>query len=193
MSDFSIRPQPLLGHFVPGLIVIVAALFWVRDANHRLLIEVVLSFQNTAFITSVLIVVSYGVGELLDSVRDLLEELVDWDAEKYLRPKWLGILFAWFGVKEVDWSFFQITEDPLITNHEVWYFTYYMLDVNLSLGLFALTLAPWWKLIGFSGASVLPSLRWTVCTAAVIFLLNGGRLRSQMADYMKRTPPKMKI
>jgi hypothetical protein len=184
MADFALRPTPLLGHWVPGLIVTALSMFWVRGPDGTLLISKVASFHSTTLIVLTLAVLSYAVGELLDSLRDLAEDLVDWEPKEHIRWQWLAAALSWLGVAPLRWEFLVTANERHRANFEEWYFTYYLLDGNLAIGLLILAFVPWWWLLeGYAPVHSI-ALRCAVIAVALIFLLNGGRLRQQMCKYM---------
>jgi hypothetical protein len=184
MSDLALRPTPLLGHWVPGLIVTALSMLWVRGPDGALLISKVASFHSTTLIVLTLAVLSYAVGELLDSLRDLAEDLVDWEPKEHIPWQRLAAALSWLGVAPLRWEFLVTADERHRANFEEWYFTYYLLDGNLAIGLLILAFVPWWWLLGNYAPVHSIALRYAVIGVALVFLLNGGRLRQQMRGYM---------
>ncbi len=170
MADFVLRPQPLLGHWVPGLIVTTLSLFWVRDAHGELLLKKVASFPSTTVMVLALAILSYAIGELLDSLRDLAEDLVDWEPRDHIRWRWLASTLSWLGVAPLHWEFLVTANERHRLNFEEWYFTYYLLDGNLAIGLLFLTFIPWWRFIGDFSPSASIGVRVSAVGVSLVFL-----------------------
>ena len=156
----SLKPSPLIAEVLPGYTVlgIVAVSYFVthQDKWHGLInsqsaLAVVTGLGAASFVAA------WIVGTILDSARDLLEELLDW--------KW----------EEVDWSFlFNAPEADVRKLDESW-LAYYFLNGNYVVGLLVIFV------LMFIGLVHLPPL-WTaiIVVAFVVLGGNAGFLRSHI-------------
>lgn len=157
--DFSLRPHPLVAHWVPGFVVVVATLFWRFNWSYRDLVLAIAPTTTSGTLSLFgLAVIAFVLGQILDAFRDSFWE-------------WL-----WDYVWPLDWGFFFSGESSKIDNLEAWYFTYYVLDTNFFLGLVPVAI-----LELFSAARPPFLLPLTVAGMA-IFLVNAISLRKEIAQ-----------
>src|SRR5207249_3970827 len=78
--NFSLRPHQLVAHWVPGFVLLLTVQLW-RPAMYCKLLGQLPS--DRAALTLVWIVSAFVLGQLLDSLRDLLEHCWDhWEGVK---------------------------------------------------------------------------------------------------------------
>jgi len=120
--NFSLKPHPLIAHWVPGFTVILIVSFSASNWNYNCLFNKIISneanWARGVVIILALAVAAFVIGEFLDSIRDLL-------VERYLDRK-----------NPIEWDFFFRGDNKnelknLMDN----YFTYYVLNCNLALGI----------------------------------------------------------
>jgi len=155
----SLKPLPLIAEVLPGYTVlgIVAVSYftahqdqWQKLISSQSLLAVVAGLGAASFVAA------WIVGTALDSVRDLLEELLD--------LKW-----------EVGWDFlFKASEADIRKLDESW-LAYYFLNGNYVVGLLVIFA------LMFIGLVHLPPL-WTAIIAVVFVVsgVNAGFLRSHI-------------
>jgi len=85
--NFSLKPHPLIAHWVPGFVVSLSIFLW----GPRLCLESMASNWNAInekfqiFLGGLIaVVVLFVVGQVLDSIRDLIEGKLD----DYCKIKW---------------------------------------------------------------------------------------------------------
>jgi hypothetical protein len=105
----------------------------------------------------VFVVAAFVVGQILDAVRDTLWERV----------------FDRF--RPLNWKFFFKGKGEDIDKLEAWFFTYYVLDINLFLGLLIV-------IIEIFLTRTPCQVRVVAVIAAVVFLVNGLTLRKEIAE-----------
>ncbi len=107
--NFSLRPHPLIAHWVPGVVVVVTALLAWSDWS---VINVLAVFAGdapkAAISVLVLSVFAFVIGEVLDSCRNCRED------------------------NEVNWDFFFDSDKEKVKRLDEYYFTYYVLNKNLA-------------------------------------------------------------
>jgi hypothetical protein len=116
--NFSLRPHPLVAQWVPGMVALFLILLSSFGWSYNSLVLVFASTpQGLVFSGVVLAVLAFVVGQILDAYRDsFLED--QWDDENG-------------GKNKIRWNFFFEGEAERLKNLEEWYFTWYVLDVNL--------------------------------------------------------------
>jgi hypothetical protein len=171
MLNLQIKPHPIIAHWVPGVVVVVAGLLAYKDWKVACVLD---TFAKTASAATVSVLVlsvfAFVVGEILDSYRDCREE-----------------------EKELNWDFFFSGDPPKIDRLIESYFTYYVLNTNLSSAiLIALIIflshppdwAQWWSLsVHEVGAAIL-----VVVLAAVSIVLlrcDARTLRKAIVEHTK--------
>lgn len=119
--NFPFKDYPLIGHWVPGFVVVLIISLSVYTWGLGDLAEAAEGFTQISVFFSGLafIVIPFVVGQFLDSIRDLLIEYI-WDRD----PK-----------RRVNWDFFCYGGTDKLKNLEQYYFIYYVFNWNLALGI----------------------------------------------------------
>lgn len=117
--NFPFKDYPLIGHWVPGFVVVLVISLSVYNWGLGDLAEAAEGLRDLSMFFSGLafIVIPFVVGQFLDSIRDLLEYI--WDRN----PKCL-----------INWDFFFYGGKDKLKNLEQYYFIYYVFNCNLALG-----------------------------------------------------------
>jgi hypothetical protein len=117
--NFSLKPHPLVAHWVPGFTVAIVLALGYCGWDVRDLLAVPSGSGPAATISIfVVTILAFVLGEVIDSFRDVLESLLD-------------------KLDEVHWDFFFWCTGEEQTNLEESYFTWYAFNANLALGLIA--------------------------------------------------------
>jgi hypothetical protein len=184
--NFSLRPHPLIAHWVPGVVVVATALLAWSDWSVINVLAVFAGDPSKAAVSVlVLSVFAFVIGEILDSYRNCRED------------------------NEVNWNFFFDSDKEKVKRLDEYYFTYYVLNKNLAsaIGLawlifivhppeLALWKLPFCKLlpntqIGWlSGpTSWLGLLVATLLASVAIWILraDAGALRNEIKEHTKKT------
>ena len=119
--NFSLKPHQLVAHWVPGFVVLTMWLLAdVHHANtHPNFIahwSKINTLVGSSFRVLLAAIVPFVIGQVLDALRNLIEEWLD----KKEEIKWL----AEFKLNETELNLFENT-----------YFTYYVFSANLCIGL----------------------------------------------------------
>jgi|GEM_PF-5370008 hypothetical protein len=123
--NLSLKPNPLIALWVPGMALLIA-IFLFSPSYYNLISNQNISL-SVGTVTIIMIagsILGFIIGEVLDSIRDLLEG--------YCYDK---ICHA---THEINWDFFYNGTKDEVENLEEWYFTYYELDSNLYIGIIVL-------------------------------------------------------
>ncbi len=108
--NFSLKPHPLIAHWVPGVVVVVSALLAWNDWHvSKVLSAFAGDAPKAAVSVLVLSVLAFVIGEILDSCRDCREEK-----------------------DKLNWDFFFDGDKEKVDQLDEYYFTYYVLNKNLS-------------------------------------------------------------
>ncbi len=153
--NFSLKPHPLIAHWVPGFMVIFIVSFSVSNWDYTCLFNKIISSEATgsrgALIILTLAVAAFVIGEFLDSVRDLvIERCLDCQGP-------------------IQWDFFFKADKNSLRNLMDNYFTYYVLNWNLALGIIVSSISI--ILLRLLGLVTLPSCRWILIGLLVIAAL----------------------
>ena len=153
---FSLSSYVLIAHWVPGFLVVMAARPLLIDQKSPFL-KGVLGVDGLDKTIAILVVIvgSFFAGEVLDSARDLLENV--WDL---LQP--------------VDWEFFFTGDKEKLARLVEHYYTFYAFQCNVSLALAILFL-----LARRQSASDLILVFLVLCI--VVFVLDAIVLRRYIA------------
>lgn len=157
--NFSMKPHPLIAHWVPGFVVTLIILLSIYEWDYSSLANgVVPTGTSGTFNILALAVIAFVVGQVLDAMRDLLENI--WDI------KW-----------KINWQFFfEGDKEKLEKLHEN-YFTYYVFNCNLSLGIIIIIFLKSFSVVKF------PSdwfLFFPLYGIPVVFILNAISLRCEI-------------
>lgn len=121
--NFNIKQHPLISHLIPGfiflLILYIASFDW-KIMPLILDTEKVPSGNNLIIIGIISLVAAFLLGEVFDSLRDLIWENL-WD--KFLK-------------KGIKWEFFFNGSIMDINKLQDGYFTWYVFNVNSSISIF---------------------------------------------------------
>ncbi len=106
--NFSLKPHPLIAHWVPGGLVVVAVLMAWNDWSVSTVLALFAGDASKATISIIVLsVAAFVIGEIFDSLRDGRES------------------------DDVNWDFFYDASEDEIKRLNESYFTYYVLDKNL--------------------------------------------------------------
>jgi len=178
MNLFSLKPHPLVAHWVPGFVVCLVLTLGRFDWSFQTL-AIALSGGSTAATSpssvpeasasgatatiSILVVtiLAFVVGEIIDAIRNIRED------------------------DRVRWDFFFWCKEQELTNMEESYFTWYAFDANMALGLvLAVGLLVLGKLL-----CMVPCHWNSLCEVAVVLLISSyvlhrdaKSLRKEIAD-----------
>jgi hypothetical protein len=120
--NFSLKPNPLIALWLPGTLLVIIIVWTcpyitIQDKNIPKLFYDYWGSLNVGIASLIIFILSligFMAGELLDSFRDIIEELILDKFEQY----------------KINWDFFFEGDKEKITNLEEWYYTYYELDFN---------------------------------------------------------------
>ncbi len=156
--NFSLKPHQLVAHWVPGfiLLILIPALYpGISEKVNQLLPT------GDALRGFVWAVLAFVLGQLLDAVRNLLENV--WD-------RW----------SKVNWAFFIRSEDALVERLRTSWFRYYVFDHNLALSLLC------FSIVRLVSRHFLEFLIGFVATC--IFVADAYSLRKEIAKHTKSSP-----
>ena len=152
--SFSLRPHQLVAHWVPGFMLLLFILA-LRPSVYKDL-EVFLPPDSARIALGV--VLAFVLGQLLDAVRNVLEEL-------------------WDQLDEIKWEFFLDADRGTIDKLEDFYFTYYVFSSNLALPLFGFY---WYFLIHLRTGEALASI-----VATIVSVWDSISLRIEIARLIR--------
>lgn len=99
--NINLKPHPLVAHWIPGLVAVWTIMLSAYDWDYVSLFQVLEGMPsnntNTLLRTSILAVIAFPVGEILDAMRGGVIEQ-SWD---YLNQ----------GEWEIRWDFFSFAEE----------------------------------------------------------------------------------
>lgn len=159
-----LRPQPLMAEVLPGFTIILI-LAYAYCAAHPGTFTAVLASRNTATVIGggvFMLFTSWIIGTFLDSLRDLLENLLDcW----------------WFPVR---WRYLLVEPAESVQKLEDSWLAYYFLTGNMAIGLVLATA------LGFFGAIYI-SIIWkaAIVFTACVHALNFCTLRVEIRELMR--------
>lgn len=113
--NFSPKPHPLIAHWLPGSVAIILIYFWHHNCWSLACFGDMSRTQLGLFV-----IASIAVGEMLDAVRDIGENLFE----------------CWCPEEQLNWEFFLEADEKKLDNFENYFYTYYVLCSNFALGLF---------------------------------------------------------
>ena len=169
--NFSLKPHPLVAHWVPGFTFLT--LIWLsrHGWNFGVLAP---TGPQAALYTLILAVAAFVTGQVFDALRDsLIERLFD----KHKKLKWEKIVHA---------------DSGKVNRFEDYYYTWYVLDWNLAISLFAFLvtfLLSW--LTGWPANIRCHIGVFVVVFARIaLFIINAILLRKEIIDLIKDWEPK---
>jgi hypothetical protein len=110
--NFSLKPHPLIAHWVPGVIVVVTGLLAWSDWHVSKVLSTFAGDASKATLSVlVLSVIAFVIGGILDSFRNCSED------------------------DEVNWDFFFDASEAEVQRLNEYYFTYYVLSKNLTFAI----------------------------------------------------------
>ncbi|SRR5712692_6690900 len=171
--NFSLKPHPLVAHWVPGLVALLIIILSAFDWDPTRAIKALTLKQDSFNLTiAILAVVAFPVGEILDAVRSGIIESF-WD--RVCNGRW-----------EIKWEFFFRGGTRELKNLHEHYFTWYVLDLNLSLAIFlgycyCFYFAP---VRSFAYSHSLEILLWAGVILAAL-LIDAGILREEIRRNIK--------
>ncbi len=114
--NLSLRPHLLISHWVPGTFVLMVVVLSHLDWKYGVFIETYAKEGSVVTVSIVLFsIVAFLIGEVLDSVRDMLEYF--WDK---ILP-------------EVNWDYLVTAPPDQVERFDNYYRTYYVFNMNLVL------------------------------------------------------------
>lgn len=113
--NFSLKPNPLIAVWLPGFATLLAIVFF-QKAEYDQTLGKIISTTDSTFSAIALLAFGFVIGNFLDAVRDILEELL---FDKLSR---------------MNWAFFVSGREEHLRNLEEWFYTWYELDINLAIG-----------------------------------------------------------
>jgi hypothetical protein len=141
---FSLKPHQLLAHWMPGFVVL--AVFFLDDLYNgsgrfdRLIKAVTHTPSGAgpaqpdtldkAIVMVAFIAVAFALGQFLDAARNLME----WGVDRLRKHK-----IQWDQIMEMERDRLEVWDD--------YYFSYYVFDANLALGLAVLLIFQWCSLL----------------------------------------------
>jgi hypothetical protein len=187
MAELSLRPQPFLGHWAPGAVVTGLASFYFVDSHGVRLFWRLKTSLDTTLLLIAFGLISFAVGQILDSFRDgIVEDLFDQIGGQERRQGRTMAVLRWFGVKPVEWGFFVHGEETEVERLELWFYSHYMVSFNLGVGLLILS-SPWLKWFGLHVGSAPPHFGLILVASGVLLLYDAVRIRSFFADFTVKT------
>lgn len=174
--NLSLKPHPLIAHWVPGFVLLLMILLSAFDWRYESLIARIPSeLHSASLIIFALAVLAFVSGQFLDAVRNgLIEECWDYCEEKRQ-------------IQQLNWGFFFDGDEAQLKHLHEHYFTWYVANLNLSLaivfgGAVSLVLALYrnypWHLI-------LP-VTIGIVAVIVIFMRDASGLRKEIKDNINR-------
>lgn len=157
---FELSLHVLLGHWLPGFLLLMAVRPVVVASSSPTLVSLMGSETNVAIATLAAIAAAAFVGEFLDSCRDLLE-------------------WVWDKKQRVDFDSFAA--EPRKSS----YFTYYVFNCNIGLALVIWFVTH--QMLRFMAIDVLAKSFGLI--AFIVFVVNAASLRSEMARKPKASVP----
>ena len=169
--NFSLKPYPLISHWVPGFFVVLIISLSVYKWGPEDQMKAVKSLVDLGvfFIGLAFVVIPFLVGQFLDAWRDLLENI--WDRKS-----------------PIKWNFFIEGDRDILQSFQEYYFIYYAFDCNLVLGItlsIILFFLFWWLYFVRQ-----PPCKW-LCLGLVvaafglfIFYLDARMLRGEIKKYI---------
>lgn len=123
--SFSLKPRLFLIGFLPGFLFIAGCLALKKNCDYssmgKLLKDIIL-FSGTA-----IIVFSFIIGQVFDSVRDLIiENLLKFDLRKCKFVK----------ENNIDWDFFYKADEKNIKKLDENFYLFYVINTNISICFF---------------------------------------------------------
>jgi len=177
--NFSLKPHPLIAHWVPGVIVLVTGLLTWSDWSVSKLLSTFAGDGSKATVSVlVLSVIAFVIGGTLDSFRNCSED------------------------DEVNWDFFFDASEEKVSRLNEYYFTYYVLSRNLALALtvalliFAVHPPQWacWNtlacnLFSIAHLGIFLVVSAVLALAIVILAKDSKSLRREIKTHTKKTHP----
>jgi len=167
--NLSLKPNPIIALWVPGFLTLTVTLF-VAYQNGSLNILSLSTVIPLYIIGFMVIIAGFAVGEFLDTIRGLSENI--WD--RICKHKY-----------EINWKFFFDANEEHIRNLEEWYFTYYELDFNLLSGTIIIYILSWFSVIKINCTTqiimIFPSITFLL---SVLFIRK--EIKELIDDYYKK-------
>ncbi len=163
--NISLKPHILISHFIPGFVFIVMSFSSYMNWKINLIVATLKDTPNTNIIivSFVSIIIAFLIGEVFDSLRDLLEEFP------------LNKIFS-----EVNWDFFFNADKEKIEKLNESYFTWYVFNLNSSLSLIGALL---FTTLFINNP---PFKIWAIVViASLILFIDGIILRKEIAKHTK--------
>jgi hypothetical protein len=121
---FTLKPKFFLTGFIPGFIL----LFGIIILNYGCDFSLVDSFMQkiTLFSGIVILISSFIIGQIIDSIRDAIDELID----KLRKNK----------TKKINWMFYFESEEEDIEKLDNNFYLFYTINFNIAICFFILLL-----------------------------------------------------
>lgn len=168
--NFSLKPHPLVAHWVPGMVILMLVVLSYFNWDYDYFTNICAKNVSVASVTILLLtVVAFLSGEFLDTIRD----------------SFIESRFDHFEAKRVEWKYFAYAPREEVDQLCDFYFTYYVLNMNLSLSLFVSLL------LGLCGIispphCLYPWIFWPIVILAImIFAYDGIIIREEMAEIIR--------
>jgi hypothetical protein len=162
--NFPWKPLQLVGHWVPGFVVLTMLLLADAHVHHAAALwRKITNSLGSDFAIILAIIIPFVIGQFLDSLRDLGEHLVD-------------------KISQVNWKKLKSLSDDKQSRFEDYYFVYYVFNMNLSIGLtvgylltFILRIFPLDYFYSFTSA---------VLIVVLVFSINACTLRVEIRKFL---------
>jgi hypothetical protein len=121
---FQLKPRLFLIGFLPGFLFIVGFIILYKKFDF---LSIKLLAQNiTLFTGTAIVIISFMIGQVFDSFRDWFVELI------------FEVIVRKNKGQNINWDFFYKSSSQEINKLDDNYFIYYVVNLNISISLFAL-------------------------------------------------------
>lgn len=136
--NFSLKPHPLIAHWVPGMVVLMPLVFSHFHWGYEKFVNDLADSTSAAALSILLLsVAAFLIGEVLDSARDSFIEIgLDWFGRTWPRAEKEDYpILRYLRPIELNWSYFSTLTPEKAQVFDDYYWTYYVLNMNLALAL----------------------------------------------------------
>jgi hypothetical protein len=167
--NLSLRPHLLISHWVPGMFVLMVVVLSHLDWKYGVFIATYAKEGSVVTVSIVLFsIAAFLIGEILDSVRDLLEYI--WDK---ILP-------------EVNWDYLVTAPPDQVERFDNYYRTYYVFNMNLGLAFALSLLMVWLGVVSLPDWACRPSAIVGAVLGLFILLVDAILLRREIARVTKQ-------